>query len=433
MKVYIDRLDKLYSCSTKPQDNLLLIKKFLRKVKSEGKTLATQKTDCSGLTIFSSFFDKDFNNLDEEDIYCFFDYLEDHSFIRGGKTCKYSGSSIYTHKSVLRKFLQFINKPELASTIKGRNPSTKKLPEDLLTKSEIEQMLNATLTPRDSALLSTLYESGARKGELSSVRLKHVTFDNNGAVIILPEGKTGPRRIRLVYSASYLNTWVNLHHPTRENKDSFLFVSLRAPFPRLSNAGLYHQLQRVAERAGVTKRVNPHSFRHARATELAKALSDQQLKSFLGWTEGSCMASVYVHLSGKDIDDAILKMNGIETKGDSTDGLKVNRCPRCKELNPESLLHCGKCGMVLDVNYREPEDPKVKELERKFRRMLERQLKEAFDSLDKSLLDGGNTQENVDLEKEILTIGFRNDIGELSDEEANILTEKIIQKLTDMI
>jgi hypothetical protein len=53
-------------------------------------------------------------------------------------------------------------------------------------------------------------------------------------------------------------------------------------------------------------------------------------------------------LSGKDIDDAILKMNGIMIDDTHTDGLKVGRCPRCKELNPETSLFCGKCGMPLN-------------------------------------------------------------------------------------
>lgn len=57
------------------------------------------------------------------------------------------------------------------------------------------------------------------------------------------------------------------------------------------------------------------------------------------------MCAVYVH--NPDTDNAILKMNGIEIEGTHTDGLRVGKCPRCKELNPEKAFFCLKCGLPL--------------------------------------------------------------------------------------
>jgi len=136
-------------------------------------------------------------------------------------------------------------------------------------------------------------------------------------------------------------------HPRKNNRESPLFCSLREPFDLISETGLSYQLRKIAKRAGIEKRVNPHSFRHARATHLAEHLTEQQMKKYLGWTEGSNMAAIYVHLSGKDMDAAILKMNGIKIDDTHADGLRVGRCPRCKELNPETSLYCGKCGLPL--------------------------------------------------------------------------------------
>jgi len=42
------------------------------------------------------------------------------------------------------------------------------------------------------------------------------------------------------------------------------------------------------------KRVNPHSFRHARATHLANHLREDQMKEFSGWTQADEMGSIYV-------------------------------------------------------------------------------------------------------------------------------------------
>jgi len=96
--------------------------------------------------------------------------------------------------------------------------------------------------------------------------------------------------------------------------------------------------------------VNPHAFRHARATDLASHLTEQQMKNYLGWTPDSKMCAVYVH--NPETENAILKMNGIMIEDTHTDGLRVGRCPRCKELNPDNYQYCGKCGMPLNETSR---------------------------------------------------------------------------------
>jgi integrase/recombinase XerD len=182
--------------------------------------------------------------------------------------------------------------------------------------------------------------------------IKNLVFDENGVIITIPEGKTGARRIRVVFAASSLREWLDVH-PTKENRESPAFVSLREPYHTLSDTGLMDQLNKIAKKARIQKRINAHSFRHARATHLAEHLTEQQLKKYFGGTEGSNMAAVYVHLSGKDIDNAILKLNGIQIDDTHAAGLQVGRCPRCHDLNHESTSYCGKCGLPLKDSARE--------------------------------------------------------------------------------
>lgn len=107
-------------------------------------------------------------------------------------------------------------------------------------------------------------------------------------------------------------------------------------------------LKSVAKRAGIKKNIHPHLLRHSRATYLAKHLTEQQMKSELGWTAGSSMAAIYVHLSGKDRDEAILKMNGIEVQETVSDSaLKTIKCPRCREIQDKKAQFCFKCGLPL--------------------------------------------------------------------------------------
>ncbi len=79
-------------------------------------------------------------------------------------------------------------------------------------------------TPRDRALVASLYESGARISELSNLKIKHVKFDQYGAVLMV-DGKTGMRRVRIIFSSPYLATWLE-NHPFRANPEAFVWVGI---------------------------------------------------------------------------------------------------------------------------------------------------------------------------------------------------------------
>ena len=66
------------------------------------------------------------------------------------------------------------------------------------------------------------------------------------------------------------------------------------------------------------------------------------------------MAATYVHLSGEDTDPAIMRMYGIEEVKENKQGeLKIFKCPRCKDLNPESAQFCVKCGLPFNIDFDE--------------------------------------------------------------------------------
>ncbi|WP_292379341.1 tyrosine-type recombinase/integrase [Methanosarcina sp. UBA289] len=270
------------------------------------------------------------------------------AYLRSLKPKNYSDSTLYQYRAVLKKFLSTIS-PEQARGIKLK--VKKREPPIILTQEEVERLIEACRNPRDRALVSFLYESGCRKGELVSIRLENITFTEFGATVTIPRGKTGSRTLPIVYSASYLRQWIDCH-PTKGSCDP-LFCSLQEPFARFSFSGLSHLMRVLKERTGIKKKIYPHIFRHSRASHLANKFTEQQLKQFLGWTAGSNMAAVYVHLSQRDIEDAVLNMHGIESTQKRNDNFKVERCPRCKEINPETSKYCGKCGMPLKDEARE--------------------------------------------------------------------------------
>lgn len=344
------RLKELYK-KGKPKSDLDLIISYVRYRRAENLSSDTIVNDLKALIELSKVIKKPMKELTESDVYDFFDTLSSRSK---------ATASLYKIK--IKGFFKFIGREDLAKLCKvKRSISERKLPEDLLTPEDIELLINSAQNLRDRAYIAVLYESGARRGELQELQIKHINFDENGAVITLPKGKTGARRIRIVFAAGYLRNWLE-NHPLKDNRDAWVWASSRDETKVAEYRTLWGNLQRIAERAGVEKRVNPHSFRHARATHLAKDLTEQQLKAYLGWTAGSAMAAIYVHLSGKDVDQAILKLHGLATDEMKEDNaLKTLKCPRCKEIQDKKSHFCFKCGLPLNKEFEHKIDTDFKD------------------------------------------------------------------------
>ena len=199
-------------------------------------------------------------------------------------------------------------------------------------------------TIRDKAFVSTLYETGCRNGEMLSMKVKNVQFEKHGAILNV-HGKTGSRRILAIMSAPYLRDWFN-NHPFVDDGSSPLWVMTDGK--ALTQAGSTALLKRIAKKAKIKRKVNPHNFRHSRATHLASYLTESQMKNYLGWTQNSKMAGVYVHMSGRDTDKALLKMHGLEDEAPKEAKLKPQKCPRCNIINKPTAKFCDSCGAVLD-------------------------------------------------------------------------------------
>jgi len=258
----------------------------------------------------------------------------------------------YDYKVAIKKFYKWFNGGEECHPVAKWIPTKiskckQRLPEDLLTEEEVKKLVEFAPSTRDKAYVITLYETGCRNGEMLNIKLKHVSFESQGTILRV-HGKTGSRRVMVITSAPYLRDWIN-NHPYKNDPNAYLWIMDGGkPLSQAASAAL---LKRVAKKAKVLKKVNPHNFRHTRATHLANHLTEAQMKQYLGWAQSSDMAAVYVHLSGRDTDNAILEMNGLkkeEKKGSQK--LKSQKCMRCQEINKSTSKFCNKCGAILDLN-----------------------------------------------------------------------------------
>lgn len=223
---------------------------------------------------------------------------------------------------------------------------------EILSFGEIKQLIDAGCRKRDRALIFTLYEAGARTSEHVNLKIKDAEFDQHGAVIRLgrEHGKTGERRVRVHESVPDLRLWLN-EHPLASDPEAPLWPSDRTKNQPIQRRRLISIVAKCVKRAGVKKKISPHTFRHSRATHLATVLKEPEMCLFFGWSSGSKMPSYYAHLSGRDVDETLFEYWGLKPRMASgrEDPLKIKVCAKCKTENPASSKFCWKCWGAFDT------------------------------------------------------------------------------------
>ncbi|MBI4044352.1 MAG: tyrosine-type recombinase/integrase [Candidatus Diapherotrites archaeon] len=330
--------------------NRKTVKGFLAHHSAKGSAPRTKAFYLRSLLLLLGSLNKDFKKISKSDFEKF------QAKLKAGECGHLSSVTMLHVNASIKSFFRWLYdgvEPDTTKWLRlnSKKDKKRKLPEDLLTYKDVLALINAGNSVQDKAMMAVAYESAARPEEFFNLRLKDVLFDKYGATVRV-DGKTGMRRIRLINSAVYLQQWFELH-PDRDNPVSPLWVRVFAtshvPY---SSRVMERVLRRITKKAKLKKRVYPYIFRHSRLTELAKNLSEQELKIFAGWEQDSSMAATYVHLSGADIDNKLLAINGIEEFAEivKDNPLHPKACVRCKEKNPPTAKFCHKCSMVLDLN-----------------------------------------------------------------------------------
>lgn len=335
------------------QANIETTNRFMMERRANGITPRTQRLDKTILKRLDQYLEKPFEDATKEDMIGF---VNDISGFKKG--------SIHIYKRKIKLFYNWLfsmdpsEYPPAVSWMRGSNPATQSAkrsglnlpikPEEILSREEITALINACEHPRDQALVSLIYDTGSRAEEALRMKVAAIQFDQNGGIATL-DGPTGARRIRIIESVPYLQAWLNVH-PRREDPAAPLWLSrrTRAGDEGINYAGLYRLFQVLKRKCPeIKKPVRPHLLRHARLTELAKYMTEQKLKVFAGWTPGSHMAGVYVHLSGRDLDEDLLNIYGKGETEKSTIQIERQSCPRCGFENVKDADFCVKCNLPL--------------------------------------------------------------------------------------
>jgi len=243
---------------------------------------------------------------------------------------------------MIKRGLKFLGRKELADSIPAPKQPDPSGSIKLIPLEDVDRLIREAQSLRDRLLIELLHETGARRGEISGLRIKDVQFDEFGAILWL-NGKTGTRRRRVYASVPDLRRYLN-DHPRRSDPEAVLF--LRWDGQPFSERTLYVVIRNLSRRV-LGRPLHPHQFRHTRATEDCRYFTDREMMMLFGWKK-SDMVGVYSHLSMRDVEDKDLVLHGLKRKEEVLRPLiKIQVCAECSQENAPVAIYCVKCGAVL--------------------------------------------------------------------------------------
>ena len=171
---------------------------------------------------------------------------------------------------------------------------------DVLTVEEIDAMINALPagkeeTPRNHAIIETIYGSGLRVSELCDARLSRLSLDD---ALLIVEGKGSKQRIvplsptavDLIRDYLPMRSRLNI----KPEGQDIIFLNRRgAPLTRVM---IFIMIREAAFLAGIKKTVSPHTLRHSFATHLLEGGANlRAIQEMLGH-ESIATTEIYLHL-----------------------------------------------------------------------------------------------------------------------------------------
>jgi site-specific recombinase XerD len=198
--------------------------------------------------------------------------------------------------------------------------SRKRLP-TVLSPEEVTRLIDAACNLYHRTLLMTLYSTAARRAELC--RLKVQDIDSQRMMIRINQGKGGrDREVPLSPKLlEILRVYFRWMRPT-----TFLFPGtvkgVRADVPISPNT-VWLACRQAAQRAGITKRLSPHSLRHSCASHLLEAGADlRTIQVLLGHSRLE-HTLVYLHLSPKHLQAIANPLDALQVS--DLEGVKRSR------------------------------------------------------------------------------------------------------------
>ena len=206
--------------------------------------------------------------------------------------------------SGLRSFYKYCLLEQVSSTdptVLLEAPKLKRLLPDILSFEEIEMIiavidLSKPEGGRNKAILETMYSCGIRVSELVNLKISCLYLDVGFIKVI---GKGDKERLVPIGADAikYINIYRNdirCHIQITTGEEDILFLNRRGS--RLTRVMIFLMLKALVKKAGITKNISPHTFRHSFATHLVEGGADLRAVQEMLGHESITTTEIYTHL-----------------------------------------------------------------------------------------------------------------------------------------
>ncbi len=217
----------------------------------------------------------------------------------------------------LRMFLKYLTKRGIKSLAPERIELAK-IPQtqlDLISENELERILEAPQGNnlrifRDKAILELLFSTGLRVSELCSLNRDQIIDAKSGEVSI--RGKGG--KVRIVFVSEKAKQAVKNYLDKRQDASEALFVRSERGDSCLTPRSIERIIKFYAIKAGIAKKVTPHTLRHVFATDLLSAGADlRSVQTLLGHSNITT-TQIYTHITDKQLREVHKAFHGKRRK-----------------------------------------------------------------------------------------------------------------------
>ncbi|MDR3367383.1 MAG: site-specific tyrosine recombinase XerD [Prevotellaceae bacterium] len=183
------------------------------------------------------------------------------------------------------------------------------LPE-VLTVDEVERIIAAVDLSkpeghRNKAMVEMLYSCGLRVSELVNLRFENMYLDKGFLRIV---GKGNKERLTPIggKAVSALQLYLDGRRAKTEQRSASDVVFLNRRGAKLTTVMVFIIIKDLAARAGITKTISPHTFRHSFATHLIEGGADLRAVQEMLGHESITTTEIYTHLDREYLRQAIL-------------------------------------------------------------------------------------------------------------------------------
>lgn len=219
--------------------------------------------------------------------------------------------------SGIRAFYKYCSLEQIVvndPTVLLEAPKLKRALPDVLGFEEIEHIigqidLSKPEGGRNKAILETMYSCGLRVSEVVNLKLSQLHLDVGFIRVI---GKGDKERLVPIGSSAtkYINIYrddIRVHMPVKKGQEDILFLNRRGS--KLTRVMIFLLLKELVKKAGITKNISPHTFRHSFATHLVEGGADLRAVQEMLGHESITTTEIYTHLDRDFLRDTLQRFH----------------------------------------------------------------------------------------------------------------------------